>query len=138
MGRGYYFLSYLATVDAKLIAVPLLGELETAIMRVLWATSEPLTVRSVFEVLTEDRQLAYTTVMTVLDRLAKKGVVLREPQGRAWLYRPAATEAAMIADEMQSLIAEAGDEANVVLAQLIDGLTPTQRAHVARVLNATK
>lgn len=138
MGRRYYFLSYLATVDAKLIAVPLLGELETAIMRVLWATPQPLTVRAVFEVLVEDRQLAYTTVMTVLDRLAKKGVVLREPQGRAWLYRPAATEAAMIADEMQSLIAEAGDEANVVLAQLIDGLTPTQRAHVARVLNATK
>lgn len=81
MGRRYYFLSYLATVDATLIAVPLLGELETAIMRVLWATPQPLTVRAVFEVLVEDRQLAYTTVMTVLDRLAKKGVVLREPPG---------------------------------------------------------
>ncbi|MGA4506447.1 BlaI/MecI/CopY family transcriptional regulator [Propionibacteriaceae bacterium G1746] len=114
----------------------MLGDLESAIMDVLWASREPLSVRVVFEQLSADRQLAYTTVMTVLDRLAKKGTVLREQQGRAWIYRPSETRSAMIVGEMQSLLDQAGDEANLVLAQLVERLQATQREHVARVLNA--
>ena len=53
------------------------GELETAVLNVLWAQEKPMRVRDVHEVLTRDRELAYTTVMTVLDRLAKKHVVER-------------------------------------------------------------
>ena len=53
-----------------------LGELERAIMDVLWESAEPLTVRQVGARLT-DRDLAHTTVMTVLDRLAKKGFAKR-------------------------------------------------------------
>ena len=55
-----------------------LGELERAVMDVLWESAEPLTVRQVGARLT-DRDLAHTTVMTVLDRLAKKGLVERLP-----------------------------------------------------------
>ena len=66
-----------------------LGELERAIMDVLWESDEPLTVRQVGAHLT-DRDLAHTTVMTVLDRLAKKGFARRERDGRAWRYCAAA------------------------------------------------
>ena len=114
----------------------MMGELETAIMRVLWSAHEPLTVRRIFEVLSEDRQLAYTTVMTVLDRLAKKGRVLRKQEGRAWIYVPATTHSAMVVAEMQSILEEAGDERNVVLAQFIEGLAEPQRVHVDRVLRS--
>ena len=60
-----------------------LGELERAIMDVLWDSVEPLTVRQVGLRLT-NRELAHTTVMTVLDRLAKKGFARRQRDGRAW------------------------------------------------------
>src|SRR5215472_10843372 len=60
-----------------------LGDLERAIMDVLWESRDPLTVRQVSGGLTE-RDLAHTTVMTVLDRLAKKGFARRERDGRAW------------------------------------------------------
>ena len=52
-----------------------MGDLEREVMTRLWDASEPLTVRQVHELLSRDRDLAYTTVMTVLDRLAKKNLV---------------------------------------------------------------
>ena len=59
--------------------------------------------------LTRDRDLAYTTVMTVLDRLAKKGLVHRERDGRAYLYPPAQTREELVADVMHTALeGEAG------------------------------
>ncbi len=54
-----------------------LGELERAVMDHLWDSSEPQTVRQVHEALSAHRELAYTTVMTVLQRLAKKQLVVQ-------------------------------------------------------------
>lgn len=68
-------------------------------MDVLWDRTEPATVRDVADHL-RDRELAYTTVMTVLDRLAGKGMVRRERVGRAWSYRPAASREAYVAQLM--------------------------------------
>lgn len=64
-----------------------LGELEAAIMTVLWAES-PLVVRDVHARLRRRPALAYTTVMTVLDRLHAKGLVARVKEGKAFVYRP--------------------------------------------------
>lgn len=66
-----------------------------------------MTVREVAEAL-QERDLAYTTVMTVLDRLAGKGMVEREREGRAWSYRPAATREAYIAQLMLDALDLAG------------------------------
>ncbi|MGH3156284.1 MAG: BlaI/MecI/CopY family transcriptional regulator, partial [Streptosporangiaceae bacterium] len=76
-----------------------LGELERAIMDVLWESHSTLTVREVSERLTE-RDLAHTTVMTVLERLAKKGFALRERDGRAWQYQAAASREAYVTELM--------------------------------------
>jgi len=63
----------------------LLGPLEIEVMEVLWAGGE-CSVRDVVEQL--DRKLAYTTVMTTLDRLFKKGLLDRHKSERAFLYMP--------------------------------------------------
>lgn len=60
-------------------------------MKALWAAGQA-TVQEIRDGLMPDRPLAYTTVMTVMDRLARKGVVVREKRGRAHLYSPAVTE----------------------------------------------
>lgn len=99
-----------------------LGELERAVMDVLWDRRTPLTVREVAESL-HDRELAYTTVMTVLDRLAGKGMVERERAGRAWSYRPAASREAYIAQLMLDALDLAGerDAALVRFARSVSG-----------------
>jgi predicted transcriptional regulator len=70
-------------------ASPTLGELERAVMDELWHLDQDiwLTVRQVHERLSPPRDLAYTTVLTVLDRLSKKHFVTRRRVGRAWEYR---------------------------------------------------
>jgi predicted transcriptional regulator len=85
-----------------------LGELERAIMDVLWDSVAPMTVREVSVRLTE-RNLAHTTVMTVLDRLAKKGFAMRQRDGRAWRYCPAATREAYVAELMLTALDQTGD-----------------------------
>lgn len=62
--------------------------LELDCLRALWRLGEAASVKDVRGVLTENRNLAYTTVMTVLERLAKRGAVEREKNGRAFVYRP--------------------------------------------------
>jgi predicted transcriptional regulator len=85
-----------------------LGELERAIMETLWQSRDPMTVRQVGGCLT-DRDLAHTTVMTVLDRLAKKGFVRRQRAGRAWRYRPAESREAYVAELMLTALDQTAD-----------------------------
>lgn len=60
-------------------------------MKALWAAGKA-TVHEIRAGLLPDRPLAYTTVMTVMDRLARKGIVERDKRGHAHLYRPAVAE----------------------------------------------
>lgn len=64
-----------------------LGPLESAVMELLWGTDGPMSVRQVLGNL-RDRDLAYTTVATVLDNLHRKGWVERDRVGRVWFYSP--------------------------------------------------
>ncbi len=63
-----------------------LGELEDAVMTRVWQWNRPVTVREVLEDLQQERSIAYTTVMTVMDNLHQKGWVRREVEGRAYRY----------------------------------------------------
>jgi predicted transcriptional regulator len=91
-------------------------------MDVLWDRDAPATVREVADSL-QSRELAYTTIMTVLDRLAGKGMVERERAGRAWSYRPAAPREAYIAQLMLDALELAGskDAALVRFARSVTG-----------------
>jgi predicted transcriptional regulator len=85
-----------------------LGELERAVMEVLWDRGAPVVVRDVADALA-GRRLAYTTVMTVLDRLAKKGFARRQRDGRAWRYEPTNSREGYVAQLMLDALALAGD-----------------------------
>ncbi|MGC4943174.1 BlaI/MecI/CopY family transcriptional regulator [Kribbella sp. DT2] len=86
-----------------------LGELERVVMEQLWAADTALTVREVHERLSLTRDLAYTTVMTVLDRLAKKKLTERERDGKAWRYKASAPRADLAVDLMRDALDQAGD-----------------------------
>lgn len=86
-----------------------LGELEAAVMAVLWDASGPARVREVVDTLAPDRHVAYTTVMTVLDNLHRKGWVLREKQSRAYIYRPAWSREEATARALRALLEESED-----------------------------
>lgn len=87
----------------------LLGELEQQVMAVLWRRESAASVREVHAELSDQRDLAYTTVLTVLDRLAKKGIALRELHGRAWFYRPGKSCVDLHADEIVAMLESCGD-----------------------------
>ena len=70
----------------------ILGDLEADVMEVIWARGR-VTVHDVHERLTAaDRELAYTTVMTVMSRLADKGLLEKHKDGAAYVYLPAASK----------------------------------------------
>jgi predicted transcriptional regulator len=82
-------------------------------METLWTAGDVwLTVREVHDVLSRDRDIAYTTVMTVLDRMAHKDLVEREREGRAWKYRPTQSRGAMTAEVMRQALGEFADARN--------------------------
>ncbi|RNM15908.1 BlaI/MecI/CopY family transcriptional regulator [Nocardioides pocheonensis] len=90
-----------------------LGDLERSVMESLWDAGDAWrTVREVHDVLARDRDIAYTTVMTVLDRMARKDLVEREREGRAWRYRPSQSRGAMTAEVMRQALGEFAEEAN--------------------------
>lgn len=111
-----------------------LGELERAIMDVLWETPEPLTVRQVSGQLTE-RDLAHTTVMTVLDRLAKKGFSRRERDGRAWRYRAAESREAYVTELMLNALDQTGDR-QAALARFVRSVSGAEARALRRALEA--
>ena len=88
-------------------------------MEELWQAEQPLSVRAVHSHLTAERDLAYTTVMTVLDRLAKKDIVTRERHGRAWLYRPTQSREEMVADVMHSALEDAAGDRSAALVEFV-------------------
>jgi predicted transcriptional regulator len=65
-----------------------LGELEAQVMRKIWERERPVTVRDIVDDLRQERSIAYTTVMTVMDNLRKKGWLRRQADGRAYRYEP--------------------------------------------------
>jgi predicted transcriptional regulator len=91
-----------------------LGELEADIMAVLWDNAQLITVRHVLNVL--QRTAAYTTVMTVMDNLHRKGLLTRERRGRAYHYRP------VWGRVMREVLAAANDH-DAVFAHFVSQLT---------------
>jgi predicted transcriptional regulator len=91
------------------------GELESAIMDVMWAADRPYLVREVRERLSYNRPLAYTTVMTVMNILYGKGVLLREKHGRLWRYSPTESREEHDARRMTEVLRSGGNQAVTML-----------------------
>lgn len=110
-----------------------LGSLEAEVMRAMWAQPGRRDVRSVLGLLNEGRQspLAYTTVMTVMARLAEKGILRRELNGRGYVYEAAVPDAAAIA--VRTVMRDFGEAA---MAQFVDEARsdPKLRKRLERLL----
>ena len=108
--------------DHTVLAASILGPLETQVMEVLWACGE-CRVREVMERL--DRNLAYTTIMSTLDRLFRKNLVSRRLCDRAYIYSPRIT-----CQEWKDKVARD------VVAKLLAGPQASREALVACLLEA--
>jgi predicted transcriptional regulator len=99
--------------------MPRLGELERSVMNVLWDAPAPLTVRDVLD-------LAYTTIMTVLDRLGAKEMVRRERDGRAFRYAPQLTRDAATSELLHAALDEAGTDRTAALVHFARTVDPAE------------
>ncbi|HEX3732563.1 MAG TPA: BlaI/MecI/CopY family transcriptional regulator [Mycobacteriales bacterium] len=113
--------------------MPGLGELERAVMDVLWAAASPCTAKDVQDALAA-RGLATTTVLTVLGRLERKGLVAREREGRAHHYAPVSTREDHIAELMNDALGTAPDR-TAALARFLGGIDESERVAARRLLD---
>jgi predicted transcriptional regulator len=107
------------------------GMLEDAVLAVLWEGARPMSPADVQAVLPGDP--AYTTVMTTLARLARKGLASRVRAGRGFVYSAAVDEAGHTAAAMNELLRRRRDRA-AVLARFVSELAPEDEELLQRLL----
>jgi len=113
-----------------------LGELERAVMDHLWSSPEPQTVRQVHEALSAQRDLAYTTIMTVLQRLAKKNLVVQHRDDRAHRYAPMHGRDVLVAGLMVDALEQAADSGSreAALVHFVERVSTDEAAALRRAL----
>ena len=111
------------------------GELESAIMAVVWTGDRAYLVREVRERLDYNRPVAYTTVMTVMNILYGKGVLCREKQGRAWRYWPAEAREEHDARLMAEMLRSGGDQ-RVTMLRFLERVSDEEIATLRAALLA--
>jgi predicted transcriptional regulator len=109
------------------------GDLEASVMDVLWNAGRPLLVRDVVDSIRPERALAYTTIMTVLDNLHRKGWLDRARDGRAWRYEPRLDRQAYTAMLMREALVVSDDRTGV-LARFVEEIDPEDAAALADLL----
>ncbi|WP_432834172.1 BlaI/MecI/CopY family transcriptional regulator [Dactylosporangium sp. CA-092794] len=111
------------------------GDLEAALMELLWRRGTATTVREALAGLTWHRELAYTTVMTVMDTLYRKGWLTREPDGRAYRYSPAMTRDQYVAHTMHEALVDSGDRTEA-LTHFVGRMTLDEAAALRAALES--
>ena len=92
-----------------------LGELEVQVMARIWARHGPVTVRDIVGDLQRERLIAYTTVMTVMDNLRRKGWLRRHEDGRAYTYEPTISGEEYGAAVMRQALEASNDRAGTLM-----------------------
>lgn len=122
-----------------------LGELERAVMDLLWAGHEAATANTLRDKLAlstessagaighEGKELAVTTVLTVLSRLEKKGLVERERGTRPHRYRAVSSREDHTAELMHEVLGSAPDR-EAVLARFIGSVSPSEAESLRKLL----
>ena len=112
------------------------GELEAVIMHRVWDHGGPVTVRDLFDGLREARPIAYTTVMSTMDNLHRKGWLARERDGKAYRYTAVASREEYSARLMREALAQAGDTEAVLshfVASMDGGQAEALRAALGKL-----
>jgi predicted transcriptional regulator len=111
------------------------GDLEAAIMDVMWAADRPLRVREVAAGLHRGRPLAFNTVQTVMENLFRKGWLNRDLDGRAYCYRAMRSREEYVAGLLGEALAASRDPA-ASLVRLVEDLDPAEVAQLRAALDA--
>ena len=109
------------------------GELERAVAEVLWDSPAPMSARAVADSL-PGRELAVTTVLTVLARLESKGIVSRTRDGRAHAYQATASREDHTVELMRQVMAGAGDR-EAVLSRFVGTASEDEIAALRRAID---
>ena len=115
---------------------PTLTTQELAIMKVVWRLGTA-TVRDVYEALLETRRIAYTTVMTMMNILEAKGYLKKEKHNRAYRYRPARPERAVVGSMVREFVNRVFDGASrPLLLHLVEDarLSDKDRTELLRLI----
>ena len=113
-------------------SVTRLGKLERAAMQVVWQTG-PVTARQVAEALA-GRELAYTTWLTVLGRLERKGLLERTKVGRAYAYAASSSREDLVAVLMQQALGQA-DDREAALQHFVRSVSPAEAEALRQALD---
>ena len=110
------------------------GELEAVVMDRVWEHDGPVTVRELFDELRRERAIAYTTVMSTMDNLHRKGWLARDKDGKAYRYTAIASRDEYSARLMREAMAEAGDT-EAVLSHFVAAMDGEQSEVLRAVLD---
>lgn len=113
--------------------LPRLGELEARVMEMIWDAGGWLTPREVLGSLAPHRDLAYTTVMTILVRLWRKDLLERRKDGRAYAYHAVDSREEWTAQRMRQLLEVTDDRAGA-LNHFVAGIKKSDRDQLRRIL----
>lgn len=111
--KAYWYRDSMSTTN--------LTSAEAEIMRVVWDASGPVTVRDVYESLLKHRKIAYTTVMSIMSKLTKKGFLLQDKSGTAYVYSAAFTDAEVAGNIIDSVVNKVLDGAAAPLISRLLG-----------------
>jgi predicted transcriptional regulator len=112
------------------------GDLETVIMHLVWDHGSPVTVRELFDELRQERAIAYTTVMSTMDNLHRKGWLARAKEGKAYRYTATDSREEYSARLMREALADGGDTEVVLshfVAQMVGEESDALRAVIRRL-----
>jgi predicted transcriptional regulator len=109
------------------------GDLEAVVMERVWDHEHAVTVREIFDELAEERQIAYTTVLSTMDNLHRKGWLQRERSGKAYLYTPSMSREERSARLMRDAF-DSGGDADMVLAFFLEQMNADESAQFKAAL----
>jgi predicted transcriptional regulator len=109
------------------------GDLETVIMQMVWDHDSPVTVRELLDELQQERAIAYTTVMSTMDNLHRKGWLERAKDGKAYRYTATASREEYSARLMREALAGGGDP-EVVLSHFVAEMGGAESQALAAVV----
>ena len=112
------------------------GELEAVVMERLWASGGNATVREVFDQLRANREIAYTTVMSTMDNLHRKGHLTRVREGKAYRYQTVASHAEYTAKLMREALSS-GADSDAVLTHFVGEMNEAELIQLRELLAGT-
>ena len=118
-----------------------LGPLEHKVMDIVWKQKKS-TVYSVVQELEKEKSLAYTTIMTVMTRLAQKDILSREKKGKTYFYKPKQSKEKfvhlLVHNTISKMINSFGETAAVAFMDEANSLTTENKKQLLSKLNTTK